>query len=84
MGEKSIEVLERELSSLLNQWTPLTLHQDELEQFVKVYEEILKEIVGKTSKERALDMIRTIAGKYSEIEKGYTTPDIPDFLKTDS
>lgn len=84
MGEKTIEVLERELASLLNQWTPLTMYQDEIDNFFEVYQEILKEIVGKTSKERAIDIIKTIAGKYSEVEKGYTTPTMPEFLQTDS
>lgn len=80
IGEKSVEVLERELAQIINQWTPLTLHQDEINEFLKVYNEIVNEMVAKVGKERTQDAINTICRKYAETDESFMSPTPPEAL----
>lgn len=80
-GEKSKEVLERELAQILNQWTPLTMHQDEINSFNGVFHAVLEELIQKTSVDHARHCLDAIVSKYTQSDPNYTVPTLPDNVR---
>ena len=74
LGKRSLEVLTRELESLLNQYTPNTLTIKELIQFKKVYYEIVDDFLKYTTPYNLEMNLKGIEIKFRQIDKNFQLP----------
>ena len=74
LGKRSIEVLDQELESLLNQWRPHTLTLKELREFKEVYKQITDDVLKQTTPANLQRKLNYIEIKFKQIDKDWELP----------
>ena len=74
LGKRSLEVLTRELESLLNQWRPHTLTLKELREFKEVYFAITEDFLKQTTPYNLKMNLKGIEIKFKQIDEDWELP----------
>ena len=74
LGRRSVKVLDQELESLLNQYTPRTLTERELTQFKMVYYSIINDLLNHISYQHLQKHLTDIEIRFRQIDKDYQLP----------
>ena len=74
LGKRSIQVLDQELESLLNQWRPHTLTLRELREFKEVYKQITDDFLKQIHPADLKRKLREIEIKFKQIDEDWELP----------